>query len=911
MVAADAWVVPARRPVGRSVPVAAVLEVLRGAARAEEPVHVVVEAGPAAGTTSFLAFVAGTVTADRPDRVLDLHPDPTMRTVPFAGLTGWPGLTGLVPGGARSTRRLDGLVPVLVDRLAEQYELLVVDGLDALDDHAAFVLAGAARRGARLLGATSSRRPLPSPLAALERDGLVRRVRLDPIGDTAVARLAAEVVGGPVEPVLVRAVRAAVGGAPAAIVDVLRAAAAEQAIAPVGRVWRQQQPLPVPATLVDRVARSLYDLDPDDLAAADALALAGRLPLEVAAAVVGDAALDRLERQGVVVVEGGSGQPHVARFVDPAVRTVRAASMSTLRSARIVPELRAALAAWREAPAARSLAGGGVGGAPVGSTTQAGLTALEASLALQAGIVPTADDAVTASRAAVEAGDPVLAEAVCRAALRAGEADVGLVVTLGEILMSLGRNLEAETVLGDVQPGDDQERALVAMARAVNFAFHLDRVHDARSLMDTTLAELAEEAWAAELRGVRGVVELFLGRAAEALASVSPFLDDGSSRQFVEAATAAGPALVVQGRHLDAAELADRALQARLALGDQPLLSGPGLHALVRSLALAEAGEFADADRLSLFVAAAAVEIGDRNGQMWAGVIGGRSLLSQGRFREALQAFETAASAATDLNLVPHLRWARGGAVLAAAQTGDPELTRQMVDALDACPPTELGLMASELERARAWSAIASGDLRTGSDRLLAAADAAAMSGESGLEILALHDLVRIGNASQVDRLDRVASAVQGPLSGLRAAHGRALAAGDVRGLGEVAERFESIGALVFAAEAANRASWAARRAGDPAAAERWRTRVLQLRARRPEADTPALAPHPGFALLTDREREVVALAASGEASKAIAVRLGLSARTVDNHLQRIYRKLGVTSREDLRELRDRRPDRR
>jgi DNA-binding CsgD family transcriptional regulator len=51
---------------------------------------------------------------------------------------------------------------------------------------------------------------------------------------------------------------------------------------------------------------------------------------------------------------------------------------------------------------------------------------------------------------------------------------------------------------------------------------------------------------------------------------------------------------------------------------------------------------------------------------------------------------------------------------------------------------------------------------------------------------------------------------------------------------------------------------------------------------------------------LTNREREVAILAASGLTSRAIAERLFLSARTVDNHLARIYAKLGVTSRAEL-----------
>ena len=54
---------------------------------------------------------------------------------------------------------------------------------------------------------------------------------------------------------------------------------------------------------------------------------------------------------------------------------------------------------------------------------------------------------------------------------------------------------------------------------------------------------------------------------------------------------------------------------------------------------------------------------------------------------------------------------------------------------------------------------------------------------------------------------------------------------------------------------------------------------------------------------LTRREREVAYLAATQEPSRAIAERLGLSPRTVDNHLARAYAKLGVASRGELAAL--------
>lgn len=48
---------------------------------------------------------------------------------------------------------------------------------------------------------------------------------------------------------------------------------------------------------------------------------------------------------------------------------------------------------------------------------------------------------------------------------------------------------------------------------------------------------------------------------------------------------------------------------------------------------------------------------------------------------------------------------------------------------------------------------------------------------------------------------------------------------------------------------------------------------------------------------LTGREREVLELLASGESNRELSQRLGISARTVQKHLQRIYARLGVTNR--------------
>ena len=55
--------------------------------------------------------------------------------------------------------------------------------------------------------------------------------------------------------------------------------------------------------------------------------------------------------------------------------------------------------------------------------------------------------------------------------------------------------------------------------------------------------------------------------------------------------------------------------------------------------------------------------------------------------------------------------------------------------------------------------------------------------------------------------------------------------------------------------------------------------------------------------LLTPRERQITRLLLEGVPNHGIAVRLNLSVRTVENHRTSVYRKLRVTSNEELKNL--------
>ena len=79
--------------------------------------------------------------------------------------------------------------------------------------------------------------------------------------------------------------------------------------------------------------------------------------------------------------------------------------------------------------------------------------------------------------------------------------------------------------------------------------------------------------------------------------------------------------------------------------------------------------------------------------------------------------------------------------------------------------------------------------------------------------------------------------------------------------------------------------------------------RAGELAASCGDVRTPGLSFGSDTERLTRREREVAGVAAAGASSREIAAKLVLSVRTVDNHLQNVYSKLGVTSRDELARL--------
>jgi DNA-binding CsgD family transcriptional regulator len=177
------------------------------------------------------------------------------------------------------------------------------------------------------------------------------------------------------------------------------------------------------------------------------------------------------------------------------------------------------------------------------------------------------------------------------------------------------------------------------------------------------------------------------------------------------------------------------------------------------------------------------------------------------------------------------------------------------------------------------------------------------------IEALALFDAVRFGatragrGGDIATRLGQLAAAGAGPGAPAFAEMSAALATGDAVRLVDVAESLRALGFLLPAAEAATSAYRFAAVGGQRSRGYPALARARELLQECDGAQTPLLDLTGVEAELTARELEVAGLAADGLSSPAIATKLGLSHRTVDNYLGRAYAKLGVSGRRDLADL--------
>jgi DNA-binding CsgD family transcriptional regulator len=758
--------------------------------------------------------------------------------------------------------------------------LLGVDDAHLLDDASAALIHQLAFSGlAVVLATVRTGEPAPDSVVALWKDGLARRLDLQALTPQATAELLGTALGGPVDGVTRHEVLRVTAGNPLYLRELILAGLASGTLRQVGGVWRWKGGLAGAARLVELVQGRLATLSGPARSVVELAAFGEPLPARILNDLVEEAAVEAAERSGLLRLER-SGRRVLARLVHPLHGEVLRTTLPVSRAQAVAAQLAAAFGAGvlrrRD------------------DVLRVGAWQLEAGVAARPAML------LQAARQAAARFDHELTERLARAAVDAA-GGASAVRLLAETLERQGRHAEAVAVM-DGEPtgqGSEAEQARWASIRAGNLYWGLERTAEAEDILSQ--AGLAEEG-GEEAAAMLAWILLFEGRLPEAAKVAGRVLDRSGAppQAVVWASTAAVAALGSLGRFSQALAVADRGLQVarthreelpwgetQLGLARCQLLLGAGL--LAEARAIAEAGYQS--------------AIAGRSPQQTGGWAGFRGLVAkaQGQIATAQASFREAVALLEEQDPYRFMRCCLAELASVVALAGDQRAATAWLDRADARGGETNRLFDAWVELDRAWVAASTGELTKAAMLARQAAELARDSGQLTFEAVALHDVARLGAPAGVrERLEELASLLEGRLARVLASSAAALTAEDGAALDRVAAAFEDLGAVLLAVEAAAAAARAHQAAGRDARANASRERATALAAACQGANSPGLDPAALVSALTVREREVAMLAARDLTSRQIASRLGLSIRTVDNHLGRVYAKLGVSSRAEL-----------
>jgi DNA-binding CsgD family transcriptional regulator len=484
-------------------------------------------------------------------------------------------------------------------------------------------------------------------------------------------------------------------------------------------------------------------------------------------------------------------------------------------------------------------------------------------------------------------------------AVPGGQLDAVGAVLLGEALYELGAFDASERVLarGQGLASSEQVALRLAVMRGKNAQWGLCQPEVALAINAGARAVVTSPPLVDELVANEASILTFSGRPDRALAVLERIA--GSDRRTrVIMAIAGAPALAMIGQTAEAVSVAEAGYADHVVLGDELAIAHPAMHIVNQVFALTEAGRLAEAEQLARAGAEIVASYRVPVAQIFFAANLGRVATLRGRMATARRYYAEAAGLADANRFAGPRRLALSGLALAHAMLGETTAAAQALAERDTGPA--FGFRGPEQQLADAWTAIASRRLIEAAQRFRHAAAQAAATAHRTTESWLLHDLMRTSGEDTSARLRELADACDSPLVSARARHAAAARARDGRELAGAADDFEALGAMLLAAEAAAGAAEAFSRVGDRRAATAALRRAAAITAACEGAVTPGLTLAVTAVPLSGREREIVMLAADGMSSKDIADRLYLSVRTVNNHLQHAYAKLGISSRAGL-----------
>jgi DNA-binding CsgD family transcriptional regulator len=805
-------------------------------------------------------------------------------TTANAATSGLPlgGLAQALPAGQPAPASTSGLLRWAVDALRQQAAgrpiVLAIDDAHLLDPLSATLVYYVARsEHATVLATVRTGEPVPDPVRALWTDDLVERIELGPLSGNEVADLLSQVLGGPVDSASVERLWQLSQGNALLLRELVLAARASGDIKASYGVWRWTGRFELMPTLTEVIDARIGQLTTEVRAVLELVAFGEPIGLPLLVRATDAAAVEIAEERQLIRVVRDDLRADVW-LAHPLYGEVVRQRCPVTRFRRLLADLADLVE-------------------DAGARRDDDLLRV-AVWRLDSDTVRDPRQLLDAARLAFAGYDVPLAVRLARAALNTG-AGVDAAEILGTLLMFADQPAAALTVLDSVADliTDDRQRSRWMGIRAAIAYWELSDECTPQQLAKDglRLTDPSAQAW---VRAIEAMMRLHHGEHETALELARGVLDGpdcGAGPRALAASTVAhlqaARGEFVQTMRAMAVVEADAPrwrteapylqLAVELARGTAMILAGD--LGAVQTVVAAEFASLADAGEFHL-------------GSGYVTLVRAQAARLRGRLHEAARH----AGQATAMLATSHVYAALANAERAhvAALSGDQALAAQAMAECDAAQRPTTNILYPWLEQARAWVAICSGDLRTGLEVLSDLLGRLRADQFAGHELHALHDLVRLGHAGDVvERLAELATTVEGPIAPVMAWHARAAAAADGNGLLAAAQAFADLGLSMYAAETAATAIPLLRAARAPqttAASEL--LAVLLARCEGVNAPTLVVA-QPA---LTIRERQIAKLAAAGVPSKGIADQLYLSARTVDNHLLRVYAKLGVAGRAEL-----------
>lgn len=762
---------------------------------------------------------------------------------------------------------------------AEVRPLLVVDDVQLIDEPSAQVLLRVATAGAATIVATApDGAPVPRAIERLWREGWCDRIDLGPLAVDDVAAALEKALGGPVDPRTAHIFATRSGGNALFLRELVTAAHDEGRLTrrALDDVWALVGDPPISRGIRELVAGRLGELPLDQRAALEVIAAGEPLSSAVAGDLVGEATLDRLAADRLISVAAGLAGPTVTT-AHPLYGEVLRADLPALRLHRLRLAVARSLEA-AERPLAHDLVRAAV-------------------WRLDSGEVDDAALLVAAARAA----KPISLATAERLARHAYEASGSLpaALLLAEVLTNTGRAAQAADLVAALPPESlepaDREALVYCAAMGQGLL-----AGDPGAGVDLVAGVLSGVPAASDqLRALYGGLLAFDAQFESALDVGLPVVNDRAAAPAARTFAAIGVvgALYWLGRLREAIATADGIRDIAASARDTAPFGLPSIE-LIAICALAELGELDLAARRAARLRQLADDEQDAFAGPRANYCLGRIALARG---DAATARRLLASCLVEHSPFDAFMERHLGATFARAAVACGDVDGAAAALRAAADKTRMKTYDPEDELAEAAVLAASLKLDDAGERAAWAASVAASRSQWNAAVVGWHDAARYGVARNVlPQMREAAGSVEGPVARCYLDHTEALAAKNAAALDNVAERFEAVGMLIFAAEASAEAAFAHAAAGNARAARASGGRAAALWSRCDAAPSPWLAGAAVAVPLTSRERQIAALASAGLSDAAIAARLRISIRTVQTHLGHVYEKLGSNGRADL-----------